>query len=269
MTHEGMTADLAAHWPRPEVRRTSVRDLKAVLVGGWRDFKAAPTQLLLLGAIYAVVGLIAARVALGAQLLPMFYPLVAGLGLVGPFLTVGFCELSRRRERGLPVSWRNTFDVFRSPSVGGVFGLGAILLLIFILWLGAAAAVYEATFGAAPATHMDFLGRLFTTAEGWSLVVIGNAVGLLFAILVLSLTVVSFPLLIDRHVGPFVAVETSLRVMRANPATMAVWGLIIAAGLALGSLPLFVGLAVVVPVLGHATWHLYRRAVVWEDEPQA
>ncbi|MBC6981774.1 DUF2189 domain-containing protein [Caulobacter sp. 17J80-11] len=265
MTHGLTSADFEAHWPRPEVRRISVKDLRAVLAAGWRDFKAAPTQLLLLGAIYAVIGLIAARVAFGAKLLPMLYPLVAGLGLVGPFLTVGFCELSRRREHGLPVSWRNVFDVFGSSQVGAICGLGAVLLGIFVLWVGAAASVYAATFGPAPVTHMDFLGRLFTTPEGWRLVVLGNAVGLLFAVVALSLTVVAFPVLIDRHVGPFVAVETSLRVMRANPGPMAVWGLIILAALALGSLPLFVGLAVVVPVLGHATWHLYRRTVVWED----
>jgi len=182
---------------------------------------------------------------------------------MGPIAAIGIYELSRRREQGLAVSWLNAFDVLRSPAIGPIAALGLLMCGIFVAWLFAAQAVYRMTIGdLPPASIGEFLNRVFTTPGGWRLIIWGNAVGFLFAALVLTLTVVSFPLLLDKHVRLRTAVLTSIRVVAMNPVTMALWGLIVAVALVIGCLPLFVGLAVVMPILGHATWHLYRRAVV-------
>ena len=152
--------------------------------------------------------------------------------------------------------------MLRSPSAGAIAALGVLLLVIFVLWVAVAQAIYIANFGYQPAASMpDFLRQVLTTPAGWALIVVGNGVGFLFAVLALCISVVSFPLLLDRDVGAVEAVLTSVRAVAANPIPMAAWGLIVAAGLVIGSLPLFFGLAVVMPVLGHATWHLYRKVV--------
>ena len=136
------------------------------------------------------------------------------------------------------------------------------LMVIFLAWLAIAQWIYQGLFGVLPPDSItQFVRAVITTPEGWKLIVIGNAVGFLFAVAVLMISVVSFPLLLDRDVGAAVAVMTSVRAVAANPLAMAVWGLIVAVALVIGSLPFFIGLAVVMPVLGHATWHLYRKAV--------
>ncbi len=248
--------------PSPVVRRIGLADLREALAEGWRDFLAIPTQLVFLCILYPIIGLVAARVAVGNNLLPLAFPLVAGFALVGPVLAIGLYELSRRREAGLPVSWLNAFDVLRNPAMLSVAMLGGVLFLIFAAWLGVARAIYALTIGGeAPLAVGDFIETIQASPHGWELLLIGNAVGFLFALLVLTIAAVSFPLLLDRNVSPLVAVQTSVRAVLANPVTMLAWGFIVAAVLLLGCLPLFVGLAVAMPVLGHATWHLYRRVV--------
>ncbi len=251
---------------QPVVRRLTLADLSASLREGWADFMAIPTQLAFLGVIYPVVGLLAARAADGGQVLPLFFPLVAGLSLLGPVLAVGLYELSRRREQGLPVSWRNAFDVFSSPALPAIAALGVMLLVLFCLWIASARAIYMGTIGAsagdmAPGSVSEFIELMRSSPHTPALFLLGNIMGALFAAVALTVSAVSFPMLLDRHVGPALAVGTSYRVVRANPLVMGIWGLTVAAILALGSIPLFVGLAVAMPVLGHATWHLYRRAV--------
>jgi len=162
---------------------------------------------------------------------------------------------------------RRTFDVFQLPSFGAIAALGLLLTAIFILWLAVAQSIYIATFGYAPLSIDEFALRVFTTPAGWWLIVVGNGVGFLFALLVLTISVVSFPLLLDRDVGAVEAVLTSYRAVRANPLTMAMWGVIVAALLVLASLPFLLGLAVVMPILGHATWHLYRKVVEPDPNP--
>ena len=181
----------------------------------------------------------------------------------GPVLAVGVYELSRRREAGLPVSWLNAFDIVRSPAIVSIAVVGVMLLAVFTAWIGAAKLIYLATVGPVdPASMGSFAATLLGTSAGWRLMLIGNLVGLVFAVAVLMLTVVSVPMLLDRHVSVLVAIQTSVRAVLANPAALGLWGLVVAATLLLGCLPLFIGLAVARPVLGHGTWHLYRRLVV-------
>ena len=254
---------------RPAVRTIGVADLMDALKRGWADFSAVPTHAVFLCVIYPIVGLLLARLLLGYELLPLLFPLAAGFALVGPFAAIGFYELSRRREQGLEISWGDAFDVLHSPSRGAIAALGLLLLAIFVIWIAVAQAIYVANFGYQPAASMpDFIHQVLTTPAGWSLIVVGNFVGFLFAVAVLAISVVSFPLLLDRDVGAVEAVLTSIRAVAANPFAMALWGLIVAGLLVVGSLPLFFGLAVVVPVLGHSTWHLYRRVVVPDPNPR-
>jgi uncharacterized membrane protein len=254
----------------PRIRRITMADAVDALRLGWRDFQANPTQLIFLAILYPVIGLVAARAMAGGAVLPLVWPLASGFALVGPFAALGIYELSRRRERNLPVSWHHAADVRHNPALGAILLIGVMLLAIFAAWLLVASLIYSTTLGATaymPANLAELVEAVFTTPEGWRLLLLGNGAGFLFAVLVLSLTVVSFPLLLDRGaegrpVGAGTALRTSLRAVLSNPGPMALWGLLVAGLLALGSVPLFVGLAVVLPVLGHATWHLYRKVVV-------
>ncbi len=258
-------ADSAA---QPNVRVIVPADLWDALARGYDDFAAMPSHAVFLCVVYPIVGLLLGRLAFGYDVLPLLFPMIAGFALIGPFAALGLYELSRRREQGLDVSWRRALEVYRSPSFGAIMVLGILLMAIFLVWLAVAQSIYVANFGYAPAASMpDFVHQVLTTPSGWALIIVGNFVGFLFAVVVLTISVVSFPLLIDRHVGVAIAVLTSIRVVQKNPATMALWGLIVAALLLIGSLPFFIGLTVVLPVLGHATWHLYRKVV--EPDPSA
>lgn len=245
---------------RPDIRRIGFDDIRAALAAGYADFLAIPTQLVFLGLLYPVIGFVAARAATG-DALPLLFPLVAGLSLMGPVLAVGMYELSRRREAGLAVSWLDAFDVFRSPAIVPIAVMGALLFAVFVLWIDAARAIFQSTVGAPPGGIGAFVDQVLHTAGGHRLILLGNLVGFAFALFVLAVSVVSLPMLLDRNCGLATAVQTSIRAVTRNPVPMAAWGVIVAALLALGSIPVFIGLAVVMPVLGHATWHLYRRLV--------
>ena len=263
MANEKSIADAGAYGSTtPNVRRIGTADLIDALARGLDDFKAMPTHGVFLCLIYPVVTLIFARIYAGYEVLPLVFPLLAGYTLIGPLVATGMYELSRRREEGLDISRGHAFDVLRSPSIRSIATLGVVLMAIYFAWLVVAQAIYVVTFGgAAPASIEEFARQGFTTPAGWTLIIAGSGAGFLFAVVVLTLSVVSFPLLLDRDVGVMTAMQTSIRAVLANPMTMAIWGLIVAVALLIGSLPLFVGLSVVMPVLGHATWHLYRKVV--------
>jgi uncharacterized membrane protein len=265
-THPGV--DLK--WPasaiwrpgEPAIKTIGLADLRDALEKGWADFAAVPSYAIFLCIIYPIIGLILFRLSFGYEVLPLVFPLLAGFTLIGPFAAVGLYEISRRRELGLDASPSHVLDIFHLPSLGSIVALGLALAAIFFAWLAVAKLIYEQIFGlAVPASVGDFFNQVLTTPEGRQLIFAGNAVGFLFAVLVLVISVVSFPMLVDRNVGAMTAVRTSVRAVIENPVTMAVWGLIVAASLLIGSLPFFFGLAVVFPVLGHATWHLYRKVV--------
>ncbi len=246
----------------PFVRRIGPADLKNALSHGIEDFKAMPTHAYFVILIYPVLGLFLARMAFGYEVLPLLFPLMSGFALIGPFAAIGLYELSRRREIGQELTWTRASQVLRSPAIGSIVALGVLLLVIFLLWLATAQMLYRATFGsAAPTSVMAFLHEVFTTRHGWTLILLGNLTGLVFSAVVLAISAISFPMLLDRDVSAAAAVRTSIRAVAKNPGAMALWGLIVAGALVIGFLPLFFGLAVVLPILGHATWHLYRRVV--------
>jgi len=251
------------HSPVPAVRKITVADLRDALRRGFDDFGAYRTDVIFLGVVYTVVGLILARLAFGMDLLPLVFPLASGFALIGPIAAIGLYEMSRLREQGVEANFSNAFDVFRAPAAGSVLVLGVALVAIFLLWQLAAWLIYAGTLGPAePASIGAFAHDVFFTAKGWEMIVLGVGIGFLFAVFAMSISLVSFPLLLDRDVGLDTAIKTSVRAVRMNPVETGLWGLIVAAGLVLGSIPLFIGLVVTIPVLGHATWHLYRKIVV-------
>src|SRR5689334_3023280 len=237
----------------PVIRKIGLSDLRDALRLGWEDFKAVPSHAVILCVIYPVLGLVLFRLVLGYSVLPLLFPLAAGFTLIGPFAALGLYELSRRRERGEDAAAWHVVHVLDAPSFGAILGLGVFLFALFVTWIATADAIYIANFGNAPASTIpDFARRVLTTPEGWSLIIVGCGVGFLFAVVSLCISVVSFPLMLDRHATAIDAIRTSLRAVMMNPIPMAGWGVIVAALLVVGSIPPFVGLAVVLPVLGHA-----------------
>lgn len=250
------------------IRKISLSDMSEALRLGWEDFKAMPSHAIILCVIYPVLGLVLFRMVLGHSVLPLLFPLAAGFTLIGPFAAIGLYELSRRRERGEEAAAWDAIHVLRAPSFGAMLGLGTLLLVLFVTWIATADAIYIVTFGHTPAASIpDFATRVLTTPQGWSLIIVGCGAGFLFAVVALCVSVVSFPLMLDRHATAIDAIQTSLRAVMKNPFAMAAWGLIVAALLVIGSIPLFVGLAVALPVLGHATWHLYRKVIEPDPNP--
>ena len=248
--------------PHPTVRTITAADLWDSLARGYDDFRAMPTHLMFLGLIYPIAGIVLAGFSFGYNLFPMLFPLAAGFALIGPIAAIGLYELSRQREEGNEPDMRHVLDVVRSPSFPAIATISAVLAVLFLTWLFVAQTLYESLFGYLPPASMSqLMYDVLTTPSGHTLFIAGNLIGLAFAIVAMVVGVVSFPLLLDRDVGVIAALATSVRAVAHNVATMTLWGLIVAALLLIGSVPLFVGLAIVVPVLGHATWHLYRKLI--------
>ena len=229
---------------------------------GLADFTEMRTDAIFIVIFYPIIGAVLAWFATNGNLAHYLFPMASGFALLGPVAATGLYEMSRRREAGQEVHWTDAFAPLRTPSFGPILVLGFYLLGIFLMWMVTAGILFRITMGSeVPPSAMFFFHEVFTTAAGWALIVLGIGIGACFAGLVLAISVVSFPLLVDRNIGLPRAVVTSLEVTRKNPQTVAIWGLIVAVLMALGSIPVFLGLIVVMPVLGHASWHLYRRAV--------
>jgi len=246
----------------PQVRRISVSDLWASLREGLHDLGVARSDVIFIALIYPIAGLVLGRLMFNLNMLPLVLPLLSGFALLGPLAAIGLYEISRRLEAGHEVSWSTPLEVRHSPALSSILGLGAILGIVFLAWLAAAWGIYAATLGPeAPTSLSSFMNDVFRTGAGWTMIIVGMGVGFLFAAFTFAISAISFPLMLDRDVGVAEAVRTSVRAVTSNPGPMAIWGLIIAAALILGSIPALAGLIFVMPVLGHASWHLYRRLV--------
>lgn len=262
MAQANPNLDAGSMSAQPHIRKISPAVLKDVLAKGWDDFKAMPTFAIFLVVIYPILGVVLFTITFEHNLLPLIFPLIAGFTLLGPLAAVGLYEMSRQREQNLEISLQ-LLSFLRSPAMGSILILGVVLLAIFVAWLGAAQAIYNAIFGAPvqPPPIEDFVRQVLTTSEGWLLIIVGCGVGFIFALMTFAISAVSFPLILDRNISVPMAVVTSVRAVLANPGTMAIWGFIVAGALFVGSLPFFIGLIVVLPVLGHSTWHLYRELI--------
>jgi uncharacterized membrane protein len=246
----------------PQVAHLEIEDLKVALRKGYDDFRAFRTDVMFIVVLYPVIGICLAALAFNREFLPLLFPLMSGFALIGPVAATGLYEMSRRRERGEEAGWGAAFGAFGSPAIGAILTLGFYLLVIFVAWMLTAYLIYSVTLGPEPPLSVgSFLTDVFTTGAGWVMLIVGCGVGFLFAALTLSISIVSIPLLLHRHVGVPRAIATSVEVASRNPRPTAAWGAIVAGALVLGTIPLFLGLIFVLPILGHATWHLYRRAV--------
>jgi uncharacterized membrane protein len=263
MTHDPAAADIHAPPVLPTIRKITFADLNDAVAKGWEDFKDKPSHIFFLGVMYPIIGLILARFAFGYDVLPLLFPLAAGFALLGPLAAIGFYEISRRREQGLDASWWTIFTLSRNASRWAILALGVLLMVIFFAWILTARFIFQELFGTATVTSLSgFVHDVFETPEGGRLMIIGNLVGFVFALVAFSISVISFPLLVDRDVSAPVAIITSVKAVIENPVTMIGWGLFITLALIVGSLPFLLGLVIVLPVLGHASWHVYRKVVV-------
>jgi uncharacterized membrane protein len=270
MASKPIAARNAARSKQIPVRTITNDDLRFALRQGFEDFRTFRGDIILAGLVYTLIGIAAVVMTTSSPLMPFFLPVVAGVGLLGPIAAVGFYELADRREEGdKDLHWYNFLDVRKRSTVDDMGIVAGLLLAIFFLWLLAAGILYAVLFGwTAPATIPQFLGMVFGTPRGWALIVAGLVVGAIFGWIVLALSVASLPMLVDCDVSAPQAVSASWRAAHANKGEMVRWGLIVLGLLVLGSIPLFVGLAFVLPWLGYSTWHLYTRLIDRDAIPE-
>jgi uncharacterized membrane protein len=262
MVHFHVFADVHDTAEHLKIRHVEVKDMIDALRLGYNDFLEKPSHYVFLCLLYPIVGFILFRWAFGQNYLQLIYPLVTGFALVGPFAALGFYEISRRREQNLDTSWIHALTIWKTPALPAIAVVGVVLIALFLTWILAAQILYFGFYSSeAPTALGPFVADVLTSQKGWTLMLVGNVVGFLFALAALVVSVISLPLLLDQDVGAYVAIKTSIAACLLNPVPMLAWGFIVTAGLVLGSLPLLVGLAVVLPVLAHSTWHVYRKVV--------
>jgi len=260
---EAAAMEAAPNRADPPVREITANDVNEAWAHGLRDFQAAPAFGLAFGAFYAGAGIIIVCSISALGLSHLAYPLAAGFALIGPFAAVGLYEVSRRLETATPLSWRGVLGVVFEQRNRQLAWMALVMLFIFIVWMYQVQLLLALFVGLpSSATLREFLVALTTTPEGIAFLLLGNVIGALLSLVLFALTVVSFPLLLDRDVDFVTAMITSVRAVVVSPAPMLGWGFTVGVLLILGSLPFFLGLVVVLPILGHATWHLYRRVVV-------
>jgi len=257
----------AARSPQPILRKLSVPDVVEAFAEGLRDFQAAPFYGLFFGAIYAAGGLLMLVTATRGGYGYLVYPLAAGFALIGPFVATGLYEVSRRRESGEPLSFTAILACISRQGGRELGWMALVTIFVFIVWMYQVRLLIALFLGVLSFTTVQqFVSVVFTTPEGWVFLAVGHVVGAILAVALFSITVVSFPLLLDRDVDFVTAMITSVRTVTLNPVPMLGFAAVVIALTLAALLPLFLGLIVVLPVLGHATWHLYRRAIAWPPE---
>jgi uncharacterized membrane protein len=260
--NEAPRAEASLPRPDPVVRPVTVSDIAEALGAGLRDLQATPIHGLAFGAFYALGGLavLFSVTALGVPYLA--YPLAAGFAIMGPFVAIGLYEISRRREQGLPVTFGGLWRTVRGR--GEIAWMAFVTLFVFIMWMYQVRLLMALFLGFSNSfsSLSQFINVVLTTQEGLLFLAIGNVIGAVLSVVLFSLTVVSFPLLLDRDVDFITAMITSVRAVVASPGPLVAWALVIVMLLIVSALPAFLGLVFTLPVLGHATWHLYRRIVV-------
>jgi len=245
----------------PRVRALSVDDVSAALADGLRDFRAAPTFGLLIGAIYAVGGNLMLAFFASFDMLWLAYPMAAGFALVAPFAATGLYETSRRLATGESTAMSDLIGAVPPHAKRELAYMALVTAFGLIVWIYAAGFVYALFFGLRPADYTDIVTAVVSTPRGVAFLMTGNALGAVLATVIFSISVVSYPLLLDRDRDFVTAMITSIRVVLAAPMILMGWGIFVATMLVIAMVPMFLGLVVVLPWLGHASWHLYRRAV--------
>jgi uncharacterized membrane protein len=246
----------------PQVRALSAADIRASLYNGWHDFRQAPGPGLLIGGLVALIGIMIAGSVTWFNMPWMIYPFAIGFPLVGPFLAVGLYDVSRRLHHGEHPRWRDVWQTIWAQRRREVSWMAFVVLFVFWVWVYQVRLLMALFLGRQSfSTLSRFLDVLTSTNEGLTFLVVGHVVGAVLALILFSLTVISIPLLLERELDMVTAMITSVKAVLASPVVMLGWGLIVTLLVIAASLPLFLGLLVVLPVLGHATWHIYRRAV--------
>ncbi|MDJ0947920.1 MAG: DUF2189 domain-containing protein [Alphaproteobacteria bacterium] len=257
-----MTEQAPAQRSEPVVLTIGIPDIVDALGRGMRDFRAAPLFGLFFGGTYAVGGILIVLTAYTLDMSYLSYPLAVGFALIGPFVAVGLYEVSRRRETGTPLSWGEVLGVIFAQRKRELGWMAFVTLFVLVMWMYQVRILLAIFLGAkAPGTVDKFIEILFTTPEGLMFLLVGHGVGAILALILFSLTVVSFPLLLERDLDFITAMITSVRSVTTNPGPMIGWAAVVVLLLIVSIAPMFVGLFVVLPILGHTTWHLYRKVV--------
>ncbi|MEQ1716649.1 MAG: DUF2189 domain-containing protein [Hyphomicrobium sp.] len=256
-----VTATPATKNSWPAINRLTPSDVLEALDHGIRDFRAAPKYGLFFGAFYAVAGWLLVALVFYFDQPYLAYPLATGFALFAPFAATGLYAVSRKLERGEPLNWANVLGSVRAVSGRELAWMAVVTVFTLIIWLDIAAFLFFAFMGFGGGTSDNLVNEILTTSRGWVFLTIGNIVGAILAGVVFSYSALSFPMLYDRNVDFVTAMVTSVKTVLQNPTGMATWAIIIAVHLALSLVSLFAGLVIVLPILGHTTWHIYRKAI--------
>ena len=260
---EALFEDICLHADNIQTRTITLNDLWQSLREGVADYGLKSGSIPLAILFYFLASLLIILFSSGTELRYLAFPMVAGFNLLGPIVATGYFEMSRRREQGLPYGWRHCFGFIHTHSFAPILALSVAMMVLYVAWLYMAEIIYFGTFGDRQIESAAmFIDEIFGTRHGGALIAYGNFVGFLFASTALAMSVVAFPLVLDKPVTSFTAIKVSVRAVWSNTFVMAVWGLVVVGLVALGGLIFLIGLAVTLPILGHATWHLYRKIVV-------
>jgi len=245
----------------PVINTITPSDVLDALDAGIRDFRSAPKYGLFFGAFYALAGWLLVSLVFYLEHPYLAYPLATGFALFAPFAATGLYDVSRRLERGEPLSWSAVLSSVQAVSGKELAWMAVVTVFTVIIWLDIAAFLFFAFMGFGGGTSDNLINEILTTPRGWVFLAIGNAVGAILAGIVFSYSVVSFPMLYDRDVDFVTAMVTSVKSVLKNPRAMLIWAIIIAVQLVISLVSLFAGLIIALPILGHTTWHIYRKVV--------